>query len=59
MQQERKGDDGKWRLLVKKVLLAKTVSSLSLPKAAPPKEVKGFRALHSQASDCEGKVQCP
>lgn len=33
MQEEKKGDDGKWRLLVKKVLLAKTISSLSLPRA--------------------------
>ncbi|XP_026411190.1 BTB/POZ and TAZ domain-containing protein 1-like [Papaver somniferum] len=31
-QLERKADDGRWRLLVKKVVCAKTVSSLSSPK---------------------------
>ncbi|KAI3862412.1 hypothetical protein MKX03_013655 [Papaver bracteatum] len=31
-QLERKADDGRWRLLVKKVVCAKTVSTLSSPK---------------------------
>ncbi|KAL9235589.1 hypothetical protein vseg_010335 [Gypsophila vaccaria] len=35
MQQEKKGDKVKWRVLVKKVLLAKTVSSLTLPTTPP------------------------
>ncbi|MCL7031564.1 hypothetical protein MKW94_012072 [Papaver nudicaule] len=31
-QLERKADDGRWRLLVKKVVCAKTISALSSPK---------------------------
>ncbi|KAK9734042.1 hypothetical protein RND81_04G110800 [Saponaria officinalis] len=40
MQQEKKGDKVKWRVLVRKVLLAKTVSSLSLPTT--PCQAKKF-----------------
>ncbi|KAH9614284.1 hypothetical protein KSS87_020348 [Heliosperma pusillum] len=38
MEQEKKGGEEKWSMLVRKVLLAKTVSSLSLPKGTitPP-----------------------
>ncbi|KAL9239188.1 hypothetical protein vseg_013531 [Gypsophila vaccaria] len=36
MEQEKKGDDAKWRVLVRKVLLAKMISSLSLPCAKYP-----------------------
>ncbi|CAI9767356.1 unnamed protein product [Fraxinus pennsylvanica] len=32
VQQNRRGDDARWRLLVRKVVSAKTISSLSLPK---------------------------
>ncbi|KAL5544032.1 hypothetical protein UlMin_007816 [Ulmus minor] len=32
MQQEKRKDDAKWKLLVKKVVAAKTISSLSLPQ---------------------------
>ncbi|CAK9144598.1 unnamed protein product [Ilex paraguariensis] len=32
MQQEKKRDDARWRLLVRKVVSAKAISSLSLPK---------------------------
>ncbi|KAL2459564.1 BTB/POZ and TAZ domain-containing protein 1 [Forsythia ovata] len=32
VQQNRRGDDSRWRLLVKKVVSVKTISSLSLPK---------------------------
>lgn len=59
MQQAKKGDDGKWKLLVRKVLLAKTISSLSLPKGAPPKEVREFKKHYCEDSSCVGKVQCP
>ncbi|KAH9624613.1 hypothetical protein KSS87_010316 [Heliosperma pusillum] len=39
-QREKKAEDAKWRVLVKKVLLAKTVSSLSvLTEAAAPHQV--------------------
>ncbi|KAL8464721.1 hypothetical protein ACS0TY_034289 [Phlomoides rotata] len=31
-QQDRRGNDARWRLLVKKVVLARTISSLSIPK---------------------------
>ena len=31
-QQVKKGDDARWRLLVRKVVSAKAISSLSLPK---------------------------
>ncbi|KAF8378178.1 hypothetical protein HHK36_029515 [Tetracentron sinense] len=53
-QLERKGDDGRWRLLVRKVLSAKAISSLSLPKRKRKEEpreasddhgIRGFRAL--------------
>ncbi|XP_021762060.1 BTB/POZ and TAZ domain-containing protein 1-like [Chenopodium quinoa] len=36
MQQEKKGDDAKWRLLVRKVVSAKTISSLSRSKDSKP-----------------------
>jgi hypothetical protein len=32
MQQENKKDDARWKLLVRKVVSAKAISSLSLPK---------------------------
>ncbi|KMS97248.1 hypothetical protein BVRB_7g176960 [Beta vulgaris subsp. vulgaris] len=47
MQQEKKGDDAKWRLLVRKVVLAKTISSLSLPK---PQECKPIQHAFSPMS---------
>lgn len=32
VQQNKRGDDARWRLLVRKVASAKLISSLSLPK---------------------------
>ncbi|KAH9776549.1 BTB/POZ and TAZ domain-containing protein 1 [Citrus sinensis] len=40
-QQEKKGDDGRWRLLVKKVVSAKTISSLSQQKRKRMEESRG------------------
>ncbi|KAM2699555.1 hypothetical protein EV1_038416 [Malus domestica] len=39
MQQEKKTDDARWKLLVKKVMSAKTLSSLSLPKRKREEEL--------------------
>ncbi|KAI5665041.1 hypothetical protein M9H77_24364 [Catharanthus roseus] len=38
--QEKKGEDPRWKLLVKKVVSAKTISSLSLPKRKREEEPK-------------------
>ncbi|KAL2932624.1 BTB/POZ and TAZ domain-containing protein 2 [Bienertia sinuspersici] len=55
MQQEKKGDDAKWRLLVRKVVSAKTISSLSLSKPQGKTEIS--KKFH--ASNLEGCIQCP
>ena len=48
MAQEKKRDDSRWRLLVRKVLSAKTISSLSLPKRKREEEQR--ERVNSQGS---------
>ncbi|KDO69414.1 hypothetical protein CISIN_1g017954mg [Citrus sinensis] len=46
-QLEKKGDDGRWRLLVKKVVSAKTISSLSQQKRKRMEESRGTMGDYS------------
>ncbi|KAI5329666.1 hypothetical protein L3X38_029063 [Prunus dulcis] len=46
MQQEKKKDDARWKLLVRKVVSAKTISSLSLPKRKREEELGETRSSH-------------
>ncbi|XP_052180623.1 BTB/POZ and TAZ domain-containing protein 1 isoform X2 [Diospyros lotus] len=41
-QQEKRGDDARWRLLVRKVVSAKAISSLSLPKRKREEEARSI-----------------
>lgn len=40
MQQEKKKDDPRWKLLARKVASAKVISSLSLPKRKRDEDIK-------------------
>ncbi|KAK6250186.1 hypothetical protein SCA6_004191 [Theobroma cacao] len=46
-QQQRMGDDALWKLLVRKVLSAKTISSLSLPKRKREEELRETMGGHA------------
>ncbi|KAE8707462.1 BTB/POZ and TAZ domain-containing protein 2 [Hibiscus syriacus] len=48
-QQQKLGDDAKWKLLVKKVLSAKAMSSLYLPKRKREEELKETKGSTAQA----------
>lgn len=41
MQEEKRKDDAKWKLLARKVASAKVMSSLSLPKRKRDEEIRG------------------
>lgn len=49
-QQQKMGDDAKWKVLVKKVLSAKAISSLALatPKRKREDEVRETMGTHHQ-----------
>ncbi|XP_057473519.1 BTB/POZ and TAZ domain-containing protein 1-like [Actinidia eriantha] len=50
-QQEKKGtDDGRWRLLVRKVVSAKAISSISLPKRKREEEAGEMADQHGTSS---------
>ncbi|KAK9757237.1 hypothetical protein RND81_01G150800 [Saponaria officinalis] len=60
MEQEKKGDDTKWRVLVRKVLLAKTISSLSWPTSKyPPHQLAKLRTYSCDASHLQGIKEGP
>lgn len=46
VKQDKKGDDTRWRLLVRKVMAAKAVSSLSLPKRKREEEPRENMSAH-------------
>ncbi|GAB2221296.1 hypothetical protein Droror1_Dr00012471 [Drosera rotundifolia] len=46
MQQQKRGGDAKWRLLVRKVMNAKAISSLSLAKRKREAEPRGIKLCH-------------